>query len=143
MSRIVHLTVSYATIVGYFLAVTWAPAWHDHHHGHCHAHAAKGSATEPVHAGHSHGRCCSHHHPSCHEETPTAPQHAPAHSPCHSPLHDDDCVVCQILAHPPLAAPTIALVDAAEPVRDWVLLSSPQAARSLPSVYDSRGPPLV
>jgi hypothetical protein len=52
-------------------------------------------------------------------------------------------MVCQILAHPPLASPTIELVDAGELVQGWIAPTAPLAARLISPVYDSRGPPLV
>jgi hypothetical protein len=140
MSRLLRLAVSQITIVGYFLAVTWGPAWHDHHH--CHSGGA-----EPADcvAGHSHPHCCSHHHHHhpCGQETQPLAESGHSPGPCHSPWHDDGCVVCQTLAHPPLAPSAIQLVDASEPVREWVSPIAPLAEFTVAPAYDSRGPPLV
>jgi hypothetical protein len=139
MSRFVQQLVSSLTVVGYLLVVTWGSAWHEHHHGHCHAHAVEVASD----AAHSHAGCCSHHHAKCEGPQQPAAHSAPANSPCHAPLHDEDCAVCQILAHPPLAPPAIELVDAGEPVAIWVLTPAPSPAWFISPVYDSRGPPLV
>ncbi len=136
MSRLLCQFVSSLTLVGYLVVVTWGPAWHDHHHhhGHCPSHDGANTVFAPEHAGHSHGPCCGHHHSSCSEEETS-------NEPC--PLHDDDCVICQVLAHPPLTPPAIELVDVGEAVPAWVELFVPSPAFSLSPVYDSRGPPLV
>ena len=144
MSRFIQQFVSSLTIVGYLLAVTWGPAWHEHHHGHCHSHAGESAPSAAAETAHSHAGCCWHHHAKgCDSPNQTTAHSAPAPSPCHSPLHDDDCVVCQMLAHPPLAPPAIELVDAREPVSAWVLTPAPSPAWFISPVYDSRGPPLV
>ena len=142
MSRFLRQAVSSLTIVGYLLVVTWGPAWHEHHHGHCHSHA--GHSASLGEAAHTHAGCCSHHPGNCCEvpERPLA-RSAPADSPCESPLHDDDCIVCQMLAHPPLAPPAIELVEAGEPVAAWISTPVPAPAWWISPVYDSRGPPAV
>ncbi|MCA9069799.1 MAG: hypothetical protein KDA84_12790 [Planctomycetaceae bacterium] len=145
MSRFVHLAVSYLTVVGYFLTVTWGPAWHDHHQGCCQTHLCSegqvSSATQtPTHA---HTHLCSHDHGRCCDTLHTTKSETSEHAPCPAPCQDDDCVVCQTLAHPPLTTPTIAPVDASEPVPGWVMPPCPEAAVSLPTAYDSRGPPTV
>lgn len=142
MNRLFHLAVSYATVVGYFLAVTWGPAWHDHHQNCCHTHESPGDQTTV----HSHPHHCAyhhHHHDASGAESQAVCEKSSPSAPCPAPCRDDDCVVCQTLAHPPLTTPIIALVDAAEPVPDWVMLPCPEAVVSLPAAYDSRGPPLV
>jgi hypothetical protein len=145
MSRFVHIAVSHITIVGYLLVVTWGPAWHDHQHGHSHADSAANSTPSGGESGHSHAHCCSHHHSKC-CDGPVEPSDrlsVPPRAPCHSPLHDDECPVCQTLAHPPLATPRIELIDAPEPVQGWVAPTAPLVACLFSPVYDSRGPPLV
>jgi hypothetical protein len=138
---------AYVTVIGYFLAITWGPLWHDHHH--CCSHSLDTetncclqSVTEdaPPH-------CCGHHHDhgNCCEEDGKSSSSVDGSSspPCHSPLHDDDCAVCQFLAHPPLATPVVKVVDVSAPVLVYVSPSVPLAERLTPDAYDSRGPPLV
>ncbi len=132
MSRLVQTAVSHIAIIGYLLAVTWGQSWHDHQHGHSQAH-------EDCEMGHAH--CCSHHHAKCAADSQ---EHAaPFPAPCHSPWHDDDCVVCKNLAHPPLAAPVIALAEASEPIPAWVSFAAPLVTLGPVFAYDSRGPPSV
>jgi hypothetical protein len=147
MSRFLHQAVSLLTMIGYLLVITWGPVWHDHRHCHAPACCEGLDCVAPEAVEHSHPHCCSHHHhhANCGQESPeqTAAVSESSPSPCQTPLHDEDCPVCRILAHPPLAAPQVAVVDASAPVPGFVFPSAPLAERPVPAVYDSRGPPLV
>lgn len=147
MRLFVRQALTYVIVVGYFLAITWGPLWHDHHDCCSHSHAATTDCCAESVIEHSHAHCCGHHHdhPNCckeHEE-PLRSVAGSSPSPCHSPLHDDDCPVCQFLAHPPLPTPVVKVVDVSAPVLGYVSPSAQQAERLTPAAYDSRGPPLV
>jgi hypothetical protein len=138
MSRFLHQAVSTLTMAGYWLIITWGPLWHDHRH--CHSHAPCGEAECRDHTPAEHTHCCAHHHhPNCGSET----KGSSSPSPCDSPLHDEGCPVCQILAHPPLSAPEVAVVEVSVPVEAFVPAPAPLAERAIPAAYDSRGPPMA
>lgn len=147
MSRFLHQAVSSLTVIGYLLVITMGPLWHDHRHCHSHPHGGEAGCCADAVVEHSHPHCCGHHHhdhancgQEAREQTP-ATQSSP--SPCHSPLHDDSCPICQVLAHPPLSAPAIVVVDVSAPVEEFAPAALPHVERIIPAAYDSRGPPMA
>ncbi|WP_166830915.1 DUF2946 family protein [Thalassoroseus pseudoceratinae] len=125
--------LSFVAMGGYFLASIAGAQLHDHSHHH----ALGESSTTHSHAGHSsHSSCSREHSHASDSETPTLPHR-------HCPDHDDDCAVCQVIAHVPMVTALASISANVQLVTTTELVSSSQPSKLPPLRFRSRAPPTV